>query len=259
VSAVELHYEAAGSEDAPLLLLGSSIGATSAMWDAQAGPLSARHRVVRFDHRGHGRSPVPAGPYALDDLGADVLALADRLGAERFAYAGLSLGGMLGMWLAINAADRVDRIALLCTSPYMPPASMWDERIAAIEAAGSVEAIADATLERWLTPDFTDAHPEVRERLRAMLVATPVAGYAGCAAAIRDMDLRAGLPGIAAPTLVIAGSDDPSTPAEDHAQVIADAIPGARLEIVEPAAHIAAVEQAEAVTRLISDFLGEDR
>jgi 3-oxoadipate enol-lactonase len=249
----QLHHEVVGPADAPVLLMGGSLGTTMRMWDRQR-PLADRLRLVRFDHRGHGGSPVPPPPYEIADLGRDALELMDALGLERASFCGLSIGGMVGMWLGANAADRVDRLVLLCTSPYMPPVSMWEERSATVLEAGSVEPLADATLGRWLTPAYAARHPEVRAELRAMLVNTSAEGYAGCCGAIERMDLREVLPAIKAPTLVISGADDPSTPPEQQ-QLIAAAIPGARHEVVGPAAHLAAVEQPEAVNQLILEHL----
>jgi 3-oxoadipate enol-lactonase len=233
--------------------MGGSLGTTLQMWDGQL-PLTADLRVVRFDHRGHGRSPVPPGPYDIADLGRDVLELMDGLGLDRASYCGLSIGGMVGMWLGTHAPDRIDRLVLLCTSAYMPPASMWQERRDTVLAARSVEPIADAVLERWLTPEFAARHPDVRAGLRAMLGATSPDGYASCCGAIERMDLRGRLSEIDARTLVVSGSDDPSTPVE-HQRVIVKAIRGARHETVRPAAHLAAIEQAAAVNRLILEHL----
>jgi 3-oxoadipate enol-lactonase len=254
MTTVELHHTIEGPDDAPILLLGNSLGSTTAMWDPQIADLTRTWRVVRFDHRGHGQSPVPDGPYTLDELGTDVVALMARLGIARASYCGLSLGGMVGMWLGAHAPERVDRLVLCCTSAYMPPREDWSERIGLVLGAGSTEPIADVVLGRWLTAGFTAAHPDEVARLRAMLVASPAVGYAGASAAIRDMDLRADLPSISAPTLVIAGADDPSTP-PDRGAAIADAIPGARFEVVGPAGHFANVEQAETVTALIREHL----
>jgi 3-oxoadipate enol-lactonase len=248
-----VHHEEAGPADAPAVLLGGSLGTALRMWDGQR-PLERRLRVVRHDHRGHGGSPTPPGPYDIEDLGRDVLALLDRLGIERASYCGLSIGGMVGMWLGANAPDRVDRLVLICTSAHMPPASGWAERAAAVRRAGTTEAIADPVVERWLTPAYAAAHPQARDALRAMLVATSPDGYAACCGAIERMDLRAELGRIAAPTLVISGSEDPSTPPE-HQRAIARAIGHARHETVAPAAHLAAVERATAVNDLILEHL----
>jgi 3-oxoadipate enol-lactonase len=250
---VSLHHEIAGPEDAPVLLAGGSLGTTVEMWSGQRS-LAEDLCLVRFDHRGHGRSPVPPGPYEIADLAADVLELMDALGVARASYCGLSIGGMVGMWLAAHAPERIERLVLVCTSAHMPPASAWQERAAAVREAGSTEPIADAVVERWLTPGFAARRPDVRAWLRAMLTATPAEGYAACCGAIERMDLRDALPGITAPTLVISGSEDPATPPEMQRSIV-QAIPHARHETVGPAAHIAAVEQSEAVNHLILEHL----
>lgn len=252
MSAVALHHEIAGPEDAPVLLLAPSLGTTLALWDPQVGMLAERLRTVRFDTRGHGHSPVPPAPYEIADLGKDVLALMDALGVDRASFCGVSIGGMTGMWLAAHAPQRVTRLVLVCTSAHLPPASAWAERAAAVQAAGSTEVVADTVVPRWLTPRFARERPDVAARLRAMLVAQPPDGYVACCGAIERMDLRDALPHIAAPTLVIAGADDTATP-PDHGRAIAAAIPDARLETLAPAAHLANVERADDVTQLIID------
>lgn len=248
-----LEYRVDGPSGAPVLLLGGSLGATVEMWEAQL-PLAETLRLVRFDHRGHGASPVPPGPYELADLGRDVLELMDRLSLQRASFAGLSLGGMVGMWLGAHAPERIERLVLMCTAAHMPPASAWQERAAAVLAAGSVEPVADPVLDRWLTPGFAAAHPQLRARLRSMLVAQPPEGYASCCGAVERMDLRGELERIGAPTLVISGSDDPATPVERQAEIAAS-IPGARHELVAPAAHLAGVERPERVNELLRGFL----
>jgi 3-oxoadipate enol-lactonase len=158
------------------------------------------------------------------------------------------------MWLGAHAPERIDRLVLICTAAYMPPPSAWRERAAAVLEAGSAEPIADAVVDRWLTPGFATAHPEVRARLRLMLAESPPSGYAWCCGAIERMDLREDLARISAPTLVISGSDDLAAP-PDKQRLIADAIPRASYEIVGPAAHVASVEQPEQINRLIGEFL----
>src|SRR5262249_48229601 len=153
-----------------------------------------------------------------------------------------------GMWLGANASERIERLILICTSAHMPPPSFWEDRIRTVLGAGSVEPIADTGVERWLTPEFAAAYPRVRDSLRALLAAAPPEGYAACCGAIERMDLRPALPQIRAPTLVISGAQDPATP-RVHQERIAAAIPGARHEVVGPAAHIAAVQQPEAINR----------
>ena len=251
---VALHHVVEGPPDAPLVVLGPSLGATLDTWRAQADGLADAFGVVRYDHRGHGGSPVPAGPYALADLGADVLALLDALDAERAHVGGVSLGGMVATWLAVHAPERVDRLLLCCTSAYMGPAAQWEERAATVRAHGS-GAVAPTVVERWLTPATRAREAELVAALEAMLAATPPEGYAGCCAAIAGMDLRPRLGEVRAATLVIAAAQDPSTPPAEHAERLAAAIPGARLERLEDAAHLAPLERPEAVTRLLREHL----
>jgi 3-oxoadipate enol-lactonase len=253
VTIVELHHEEIGAPKEETLLLSGSLGSTLAMWDPQR-PLAARTRLIRFDHRGHGASPVPPGPYSIADLGRDVLALLDRLGIERTSYCGVSLGAMVGMWLAAHAPERIEGLVLISTAAQPPSASVYSERAAAVRAAGTPEVVADAVVARWFTPGFARECPEVVARHRAMIAETPAEGYAGCCEAIAALDLRAALPAIRAPTLVIAGSDDLAIPPA-HGRAIADAVPGARFQVLDRAAHLASVEQDGAVTELIADHL----
>jgi 3-oxoadipate enol-lactonase len=247
---VAVRHTVVGPADAPVLVFSNSLGATGAMWDPQARALGDRFRIVRYDTRGHGGSPVPAGPYELADLGRDVVALLDRLGVERASFCGLSLGGMTGMWLAAHAPERIERLVLCCAVPHYADNRPWHERAATVRAAG-MDAIADAVVARW----FTDRFPrDAFARFRAMLVATPAEGYAGCCEAIAGMDLRADLAAIRAPTLVLAGGEDPAAP-PDAIRAIADGIAGARFEVLPQAAHLASVEQAEAVSRLVADHV----
>jgi 3-oxoadipate enol-lactonase len=250
VTAVELNHRIDGPADAPWLVLSNSLGGSMEMWERNLPALTERFRVLRYDQRGHGGSPVPPGPYTIDDFGRDVVALMDRVGIERAHFCGVSLGGMTAMWLGINAADRIDRLVPACTAPHLGPRSMWDERIAVVESEG-MAPLADPTMERWLTPD---APEEIVELLRAMLVATPADGYAAGCAAVRDLDLRPGLGQIRAPTLVIAADQDLSTPPE-HGEKIATGIPGARLELLHRGRHLANVERTEAFDRALLEHL----
>ena len=251
-STVEVHYLLEGPEDALVLVLSNSLGTTLAMWDEQAPALSERFRLLRYDHRGHGGSPVPPGPYKIEDLGRDVLVLLDRLEVERFSFFGLSIGGVVGMWLAREAPERVERLVLCCTSARFAPHT-FDSRARTVRANG-VGAIADAVVERWFTPAFREGRPEVAEWARRMLLETPAEGYAGCCEAVRDADLGGRLGAIHAPTLVIAGADDPAAP-PDQAELIRNSIPDASLEVIPDAAHLANIEQPEAITRAILEHL----
>lgn len=250
---VKLHHRIDGPRDAPALLLGGSLGTELSMWDGQL-PLAASLRLVRFDHRGHGGSPAPPGPYAIADLGRDVLALMDEVGLERASYCGLSIGGMIGMWLGAYASERLERLVLLCTAAHMPNASAFAERAVAVRAAGSTDAISDGVVDRWLTAGFARAHPDVRARLRSMVMTTDVEGYAGCCEAIAELDLRAQLHEITAPTLVVSGAEDLATPLELQ-EFIVRSIRGARHEVVSPAAHLAAIEQPVRINHLIGEHL----
>jgi 3-oxoadipate enol-lactonase len=252
MTAVDVPYRVDGPDGAPVLVLSNSIGSTSAMWDPQLAALSERFRVVRYETRGHDGAPVPDGPYSLADLGGDVVALLDRLGVERAHFAGLSLGGMTGMWLGVNAPERLDRLVLLCTSAMLARDVDWRARAQTVRAEGT-GAVAEATVERWFTPAFIDARPEEAERWRATIAATPPEGYAGCCEAIAAMDLEDDIAAVRAPTLVIAGRQDPATP-PPHGELIAQRIPAARLELVD-GAHLSNYERPDEVTELMLSHL----
>lgn len=252
MSACAVHYETSGVPDAPVLVLAGSLGSTLAMWEPQLARFGERFRVIAYDHRGHGRSPVPPGPYTVADLGCDVVALLDRLGVARASFCGLSLGGMVGMWLAAHVPERVERLVLCCTSSAMAPEA-WRERAATVRAHG-VEAIADAVVGRWFTPAFAARERDTVASMRAMVAATPAEGYAACCAAIEHLQLGGELERVRAPTLVVAGRDDSATP-PDHGRRIAEAVTGARFEEVPRAAHLASWEQAARVNALVLDHL----
>lgn len=249
MTAVAVHHEVSGASDAPPVVLSGSLGTTLAMWDPQAPTLASRLRVVRYDHRGHGRSPVPEGPYDLADLGGDVLALLDSLGIGRSSFCGLSLGGMVGMWLAAHAPERIARLALVSTSALLGPQSMWAERAATVRASGTA-SIADTIVGRWFTPAFHEKEPDVVADYRAMVADTPDGGYAEGCGVVERMDLREDLAAVTAPTLVIAAAADPATPPA-HAFDIVTRIAGAHLEVVPDAAHLVNVERPEIVTHYL--------
>jgi 3-oxoadipate enol-lactonase len=253
VSVVDVHAVVTGRADAPVVVLSNSLGSTHRMWDAQIADLERHFRVVRYDTRGHGRSPVPDGPYSIDDLADDLVALLDRLGVATARLVGLSLGGMTVMRVASRHPERVERIALLCTGAQLPPAAGWMDRAALVRAQGS-SAVAAAVVERWFTPTYLDTHPEERSAYEQMVAATPAEGYAGCCEAIAEVDLREDLSTIAAPTLAIAGEDDPATPPAKLAE-IASKIPGARLLTVPQAAHLANAEQPDIITPALIEHL----
>jgi len=252
---VDLRYSLEGPEDAPVIAFSGSLGTDLTMWQPQSDRLRERFRTLRYDIRGHGASEVPPAPYSISDLGSDLVELLDRVEIERTMLCGLSIGGMISMWAAAHAPERVERLVLCCTSAQLGPRSAWSERAATVRAEG-VGAIADAVLGRWFTPGFAAAHPEVIDGMRRQLTDTPREGYAGCCEAIADMDLRGALPSVTAPTLVIAAEQDPSTPPE-HGRLVAELIPGARFELVTPAAHLATIERPDLTTAMILRFLTE--
>jgi 3-oxoadipate enol-lactonase len=250
MSAIAVGYTVAGPEDAPVVVLSNSLGATRAMWDPQVPGLAERFRVVTYDARGHGESPAPAGPYTLDDLVDDLVALLDEVGASRVHLAGLSLGGMTAMRLAVREPQRLDRLALLCTSAKPDPQPFLD-RAAAVRSGGTA-ALAPAVAARWLTPQYAAEHPDLVAKLEAMIAGADDEGYANCAEVVASVDLVADLARITAPTLVVAGRQDVALPPE-HQQLIADAIPGAHLLTASPGAHLANLEQTAQVTGALLD------
>ena len=254
---IDLHHETTGPEGAPVLVLLNSVGTTTAMWAPQLGALAEQFRVVCIDARGHGRSPPPPRPEPLAPWRIwDAMSSLSSTGSTRRECISpeQSLGGMTAMWLAAHHPDRVARLALLGTSAHLPPAQFWLDRAAAVRRGG-LASIADAVVERWITPGLAQRDPDLVAGLVAMLTSTDAESYAQCCEAIAAMDLRADLARISAPTLVIVGAEDPATPPE-HAQVIADGISGATLEVLDDAAHIATVEQAGAITRLLLQHFG---
>jgi 3-oxoadipate enol-lactonase len=253
MSAVAVHHVVTGPEDAPVVVLSNSLGSTMSMWDAQADALAEHFRVVRYDTRGHGGSPVPAGPYDIDDLADDVVALLDTLGVDRAHVVGLSLGGMTGMRLAARNPERVDRLVVLCTGARLDPSSAWHDRAATVREHGTA-AFAEAVVQRWYTAPFLEANPDARARCEAVVARTPAEGYSSCCEVIATMDLRDDLPTISAPTLAIAGADDPATP-PPFLEAIADSVQDGRLLVVPESAHLANAEQPQTITPAIIEHL----
>jgi 3-oxoadipate enol-lactonase len=247
-----IHVEVDGPQDAPVLMLSNSLGTNLHMWDQQVAPLTKHFRLVRYDRRGHGKSSVPPGPYAMEQFGRDVLAVLDALGIARIDWCGLSMGGMVGMWLGANAPQRIGKLILSNTSSYFSDKAVWNGRIKLVREKG-LAAVVDATMERWFTKDFRDRSPEKITPIRNMFLATNVDGYIACGEAIRDMDLRPLLAKITVPTLVIAGRHDGGTPPE-AGEFIAQHVPKARLAMLETA-HIANIEQPEIYADTVLEFL----
>lgn len=249
---VKLYYQVEGKEGAPWLVLSNSLGTRLEMWEPQMPALLQHFRVLRYDTRGHGASSIPPGPYAVEQLGEDVIALMDGLQIARAHFCGLSMGGMTGMWLGVNEAERFDRLVLANTSALIGPADAWNARIAKVNSEG-MASITQAVLDRWFTPGYQQRAPQAVQTVRDMLLNTSPAGYTANCAAVRDMDQRDSVARIKAPTLVIAGTHDQSTPAADGKRV-ADSIAGARYVELD-SAHLSNWEQAETFTRHLIDFL----
>ncbi len=258
MTAVTVHHQIDGdaglAADAPTIVFSGSLGSTLAMWDPQVAALSQAFRLVRYDTRGHGRSPLIGTDCSIDDLADDLLALLDRLELGRAHLVGLSLGGMTSMRLAARNPERIETLTLLCTSALLGPAQNWLDRAATVRSDGT-GAVADTVVTRWFSPGFLTAEPNQVAYYRDMIAATPPAGYAACCEAVAAMDLRAELPAISAPTLVIAGLQDPATPPA-HLAAIAKAIPRSRLQILDPAAHLANVERADVVNAALLEHVG---
>lgn len=249
---VRLHYQVEGREDAPWLVLSNSLGTTIDMWMPQIPALLEHFRVVRYDTRGHGQSSVPNGPYSVEQLGSDVVALMDHLKIERANFCGLSMGGMTGIWLGINRPQRIDRLVLCNTAAQIGTAELWNARIDKVKQEG-VASIVPAVLDRWFSSDFQRYAPAQVNIVRDMLLRTSPEGYVANCAAVRDMDQRADLHRISAPTLVIAGKFDLATPASDSKYVV-NSIAGARYVELN-AAHLSNWEVAQSFATHVINFL----
>ena len=251
---VRLHYRIDGREDAPWLVLSNSLGTTLDLWEPQMPALLPHFRVLRYDARGHGESSVPPGPYTIDQLGNDVIALMDGLGIARAHFCGLSMGGVIGIWLGIHQAARIDRLVLCNTAAKIGTAESWRTRIAKVEQEG-MAGIVETVLDRWFTPGYTERAPQDGDKGRAMLLAVKVDGYIANCVAVRDMDQREQVPAITVPTLVIAGTHDQTTPPEEG-RMLAQHIPGARYVELD-SAHLSNREQSGQFTANLLAFLNE--
>lgn len=251
-------FDLVGPAGGPVVCLAHALSADMGVWAEQVAPLlAAGWRVLRLDMRGHGGSTAGAGDaYAMAGLAGDVVAVLDFLGLEAVHFAGLSIGGMIGQTLALDHAHRLHSLMLCDTAPNTIPGgkALWDERFAAIAAAGSVEPLADATMDRWLTPAFRDADPGRWRQIRETVAATSVAGYVGGGTAILHFDARDRLPSVRTPTLVVWGDEDPGTPPAGNA-LIAGAIPGAARHVFAGARHVPMVEYPDAFARVMIEWL----
>ena len=246
-----IRYEVDGEPGAPVLLLINSIGSTREMWARQVPGFTTRHRVIRYDARGHGESSIPAGPYSIEQLGRDAIAVLDAAGAGTADVCGISLGGMTAQWLGLHEPGRVRRLVLANTAARIGTIESWTERIQMVREQG-MSAVADVSMPRWFSPPFHTRDSETVRAFRAMVQNCPVAGYLGCCAALRDADLRDRISGITAPTLLVASTADAATPPEGL-QFIRERIRGSQM-VTFDAGHLSNVECAAEFTAAVLDF-----
>jgi 3-oxoadipate enol-lactonase len=247
-----IHYQLAGPELAPVLMFSNSLGADLTMWDAQAAEMAKAYRVLRYDKRGHGQSSAPPGPYSIEQLERDALALLDFLRFDKVDFCGLSIGGQTGMWLGANAPDRLKKLILSNTAAKIGTHDGWNQRIDTVRKEG-MKVVAPAVIERWFTQGFRAKEPATVSKIQRVLESVDPEGYAGCCAAVRDFDARDRLGGISTPTLVIAGSHDPATTATEG-RWIASQIPGSKYVELD-AAHLSNIEARDNFTTEIRKFL----
>lgn len=251
----DLNYQLTGPAGAPVLVLYNSLGTDLQMWDTQMPALTEHFQVLRFDTRGHGKSLVTEGFYSIEQLGGDVLALLDALDIKQAHFCGLSMGGLIGQWLGINAGERLHKLVLCNTAAKIASDEVWNGRIDTVLQGGqqAMRDLRDASIARWFTPEFAAAQAEQSNRITAMLATTSPQGYAGNCAAVRDADFRQQLSAIQVPTLIIAGSADAVTTAADG-RFMQQHITGAQL-VELPAAHLSNVEAGEVFTQAVLAFL----
>jgi len=250
---IEVSYRLEGTADAPVLMLSNSLLTDYGMWDFQVPALTQKYRLLRYDTRGHGGTQASPGPYSMAMLVADVVGLLDALGIRRVHFLGLSMGGMIAQLLASRHGERLLSVCLCDTACHMPPESVWDERIELAMTRGTAAFVQPMT-QRWLTQGYREGHPEILEKLGAMIARTSIDGLVGCAHAIKKMDHSAILPGIKVPALVVVGEHDQGTPVA-AAEVLQRGIRQSKLVVIKQAAHLPNIEQAQVFNRVVADFL----
>jgi 3-oxoadipate enol-lactonase len=252
---IKMNYELSGKMGAPHVMLSHSLGSSLVMWDPQLEVLKAYYQVLRYDTRGHGDSEAPSGAYTLEMLGEDALGLLDALAIDKVHFVGLSMGGMIGQYIALNHPDRLENLVLCDTAAMLPKEAqpIWEERVQLAREKG-LDALVDETLERWFTPSFLSQSPPEVQSIRLQFLATPMNGYIGCSKAIRGLNYLERLPEIKIPTLILVGEEDPGTPVA-AAEAIQQRIAGSQLVVLPSAAHLSNVEQAEAFNNALMKFL----
>ncbi|MDZ7831933.1 MAG: 3-oxoadipate enol-lactonase [Desulfobacterales bacterium] len=254
---ITVNYEIDGPENAPVIACSHCLAGNSDIWDAQVIALREKYRIVRFDTRGHGKSSAPEGPYSMEMLANDVVDLFDEIGIRTAHFLGISMGGMIAQTLALKHPECISSLILCDTACGIPEAMhpVWDERIETVRQQG-MSAVADATLDRWLSPDFQAHCPATTEKIREMILRTPVAGFIGCAHAIKNFDVTPRLPKISIPTLIMVGENDPGTPV-DIARQIRENINGAELAVLPHAYHLSNIEAADDFNKRLTSFLAK--
>ncbi len=255
VNGIDIRFSDEGPNNAPVVMMSHSLSAELGMWDPQIDALKDDYRIIRFDTRGHGGSSAPVGPYTLEMLADDAIGLMDALELMSVHWVGLSMGGMIGQTVALKAPERLKSLTLADTSSGYPAEAVagWEERISAARKNG-MSAGLSGTIERWFSPGFVKAKPEIIDRISQMIVSTPVEGYCGCGSAISRLNITPQLGEISAPTLVIVGEDDPGTPVE-MSEIMAKGIPGAKLVILPIARHLSNIEDPAGFNQALKDFL----
>ena len=248
-----INYQWDGGEGKPVLLLSNSLSTDLRMWEGQIPAFTEHFRVLRYDNRGHGGSSSPGGEYTMDEIAGDAVALMDEVGVERAHVCGVSMGGMVAMWLGINVPHRVDKLVMSNTSSDVSPPDPWQARIEAIQAGG-MEAIVEAGVERFLSEEYRVGGGEAIDLMRSMLRGCDADGYCGCVAAVRDMSLTSGLSGIDKDVLVIAGELDPATPVS-HSEVMMDHLPNAEMAVIPGVAHLSNAEKPDVFNDLVLKHL----
>ncbi len=251
----ELNYQLDGPQGAPVLVLSNSLGTDLGMWDTQIPAFAEHFQVLRYDTRGHGQSLVSEGPYSIEQLGRDVLALLDALHVEKAHFCGLSMGGLIGQWLGINAGSRLRSLVVCNTAAKIGEPAVWNPRIETVlrEGQAAMVALRDASIARWFTPEYAQANPDQVKPITDMLAATSPQGYAANCAAVRDADFRDQLGAIEVPTLVVAGTEDAVTP-PSGGHFIQERVPGAQYAEFY-AAHLSNVQAGDAFSQRVLAFL----
>lgn len=254
---ITISYEIEGPEDAPVIACSHCLAGDLSIWDAQVIALREKFRILRFDTRGHGGSTAPEGPYSMEMLANDVVDLFDEIGIRKAHFMGISMGGMIAQTLALKHPECVSSLVLCDTTCAIPESvhPMWDERIQTVDKQG-MSAVADETLDRWLSPDFQSHCPATTEQIREMILKTPVSGFIGCAHAIKNFNVKARLPKISIPALVMVGENDPGTPVESARQIHKN-LHHSELAILPQAYHLSNIEAADEFNRRLLSFLAK--